>query len=100
MKALVTDGAGFIGSHLVDRLARDGHEIKVIHDPSTGRLANIDHHHTRTGRSDPADAPGAEPGHRDRQGWWPGAHRPGLPEVRPSSPGWQRPGDHRPGAEL
>jgi UDP-glucose 4-epimerase len=43
VKALVTGGAGFIGSHLVDELIRMGHEVYVIDDLSTGRLVNVEH---------------------------------------------------------
>jgi UDP-glucose 4-epimerase len=41
MKILVTGGAGFIGSHLVDRLIKDGFNIRVIDNLSSGRLENL-----------------------------------------------------------
>ena len=41
MKALVTGGAGFIGSHIVDRLLHDGHEVIVLDDLSTGHRENL-----------------------------------------------------------
>ena len=43
MKALITGGAGFIGSHLADRLLADGHQVVVLDDLSTGRYENIEH---------------------------------------------------------
>ena len=41
MKALVTGGAGFIGSNLVDRLLAEGHAVDVVDDLSSGKLANL-----------------------------------------------------------
>jgi UDP-glucose 4-epimerase len=42
-KYLVTGGAGFIGSHIVDRLVQDGQEVRVLDNLSTGKLSNIQH---------------------------------------------------------
>lgn len=39
---LVTGGAGFIGSHLTERLLEDGHRVIVVDDLSTGRIENLD----------------------------------------------------------
>ena len=41
MRTLVTGGAGYIGSHLVDRLVHLNHEVTVIDDLSTGNLTNL-----------------------------------------------------------
>lgn len=43
MKALVTGGAGFIGSHLVDRLLEDGYEVQTLDNLSQGKLKNVSH---------------------------------------------------------
>ncbi|MGD9783659.1 MAG: UDP-glucuronic acid decarboxylase family protein [Hyphomicrobiaceae bacterium] len=42
-RILVTGGAGFLGSHLCDRLLRDGHEVLCVDNFLTGRKANIEH---------------------------------------------------------
>jgi len=39
---LVTGGAGFIGSHLAERLVRDGHRVRVLDDFSSGKESNIE----------------------------------------------------------
>jgi UDP-glucose 4-epimerase len=41
MRVLVTGGAGFIGSHLVDRLIADGHDVCVLDNLSTGKMKNL-----------------------------------------------------------
>jgi len=41
MKAVITGGAGFIGSHLSERLLEMGHEVVIIDNLSTGRIQNI-----------------------------------------------------------
>ncbi len=49
MKALITGGAGFIGSHLADELLAQGHEAMVLDDLSTGSIENIAHLKGRAG---------------------------------------------------
>jgi len=44
ISALVTGGAGFIGSHLVDRLVRNGCRVRVLDNFSSGRIENISQH--------------------------------------------------------
>ena len=41
MKILVTGGAGYIGSHLVDKLIDEDHEVTVLDNLSTGRAKNL-----------------------------------------------------------
>jgi UDP-glucose 4-epimerase len=41
MRILITGGAGFVGSHLTDRLISDGHSVVILDDVSTGRLENL-----------------------------------------------------------
>ncbi|CAG0903760.1 unnamed protein product, partial [Darwinula stevensoni] len=42
-RILVTGGAGFVGSHLVDRLIKDGHNVIVLDNLITGKRRNIEH---------------------------------------------------------
>ncbi|SHI53638.1 NAD dependent epimerase/dehydratase family protein [Lutispora thermophila DSM 19022] len=43
-KVLVTGGAGFIGSHVVDRVIEEGHEVVILDNLSTGKVQNINVH--------------------------------------------------------
>jgi UDP-glucose 4-epimerase len=49
MRYLITGGAGFIGSHLAERLIDEGHGVLVLDDLSTGRFENVAHLEGRTG---------------------------------------------------
>ena len=42
MRVLVTGGAGFVGSHVVDRYLRDGHDVVVVDNLCTGSLQNLE----------------------------------------------------------
>jgi len=44
MQILITGGAGFIGSHLTDRLVADGHQITILDNLATGRKENLSAH--------------------------------------------------------
>jgi UDP-glucose 4-epimerase len=49
VRALITGGAGFIGSHLCERLLDDGHEVLILDNLSTGSIDNIAHLKGRAG---------------------------------------------------
>jgi UDP-glucose 4-epimerase len=49
MRALITGGAGFIGSHLAETLLDEGHQVVVLDDLSTGRVENVQHLNERPG---------------------------------------------------
>ena len=57
MKTLVTGGAGFIGSNLVDALVARGDDVAVIDDLSTGKRENLEPRARRRGRADRARHP-------------------------------------------
>lgn len=44
-KFLITGGAGFVGSHLTDKLVADGNNVVILDDLSNGSIENISHHH-------------------------------------------------------
>ena len=48
-KVLVTGGAGFVGSHVVDRLLSDGYDVMVLDVLSSGSLDNVAHHEGEKG---------------------------------------------------
>jgi len=61
MKALITGGAGFVGSHLAERLLEEGHEVAVLDNLSTGSIDNIAHLKGVTGFSYVVDTITNEP---------------------------------------
>ena len=61
MKALITGGAGFVGSHLADRLLQQGHEVLVLDNLSTGSIDNISHLKSKPGFSYVIDTVTNEP---------------------------------------
>ena len=61
MKAFITGGAGFVGSHLAERLLQQGHEVSVLDNLSTGSIDNIAHLKSRPGFSYVIDTVTNEP---------------------------------------
>ena len=61
MKAFITGGAGFVGSHLADRLLQQGHEVSVLDNLSTGSIDNIAHLKSKPGFSYVIDTVTNEP---------------------------------------
>jgi UDP-glucose 4-epimerase len=61
VKAFITGGAGFIGSHLAERLLDDGHDVSVLDNLSTGSIDNIAHLKGRSGFSYTIDSVTNEP---------------------------------------
>ena len=61
MKAFITGGAGFVGSHLADGLLQQGHEVSVLDNLSTGSIDNISHLKAKPGFSYVIDTVTNEP---------------------------------------
>ena len=85
LQTLVTGGAGFIGSHLVERLLQDGHRVRVVDNFSTGRRENLagfqDHPRLQVEQLDVADFPRLRP-HFEGVDWV--FHLAGLADIVPS----------------
>lgn len=69
MRALITGGAGFIGSHLAEALLDAGHQVDAIDDLSTGSIENIDHLKGRPGFRYTIDTIANEPGLAEHVDW-------------------------------
>jgi len=61
VKAFITGGAGFVGSHLAERLLEQGHEVMVLDNLSTGSIDNISHLKSKPGFSYTIDTVTNEP---------------------------------------
>lgn len=84
-KSVVTGGCGFIGSHMVDLLLAEGHDVVVIDNMSTGRPDNLAQHrgspHVRVVEADVADAARIAPEFRGARWVF---HVAGLGDIVPS----------------
>lgn len=90
--AVVTGGAGFIGSHMVDRLLAEGFEVRVIDDLSGGRLVNLEHQSASAALSvEIADIRTLEPESRVFSGVSHVIHFAGIGDIVPSI---ERPADY------
>lgn len=85
MKAIVTGGAGFIGSHLAELLIRSGHEVRVIDNLTSGNLRNLreiaDHPRFTFHQADIRDVEALRPLFRDPDWVF---HLAGLADIVPS----------------
>lgn len=82
--AVVTGGAGFIGSHMVDLLIEEGFEVRVIDNLSAGRAENLAHHHNDPLRFESRDIRSASPGDPLFRGATYVFHFAGVGEIVPS----------------
>jgi UDP-glucose 4-epimerase len=85
MRCVVTGGAGFIGSHLVDRLAGEGHEVVVVDNFATGRRENLARHaSSKSVRIEAADIAESAPVEAAVEGADWVFHLAGLADIVPS----------------
>jgi UDP-glucose 4-epimerase len=83
--AVVTGGAGFIGSHMVDLLLAEGFDVRVIDDLSSGRLENLEHHGDESALSvEVADIRDLAPDSPDFAGARYAFHFAGIGDIVPS----------------
>ena len=84
MKTLVTGGAGFIGSNLVDELILRGHDVVVLDNFSTGRRSNLNHHSKKKLKVINIDISGNKPLEKYFKGVQYVVHLAGLADIVPS----------------
>ena len=83
-KILITGGAGFIGSNLVDELIRRGHHVIVLDNFSTGRMSNLSHHSKKKIKIINIDISGNKPLEKYFKGVQYVIHLAGLADIVPS----------------